>query len=58
MRSVLFAALLAVAVPTLASAQGGSFETSLGGGVTIPMGNTADLYDTGFHGAPPSAIAR
>lgn len=51
MRNVLFAALLAATVPTFASAQGGSFETSLGGGVTIPMGNTADLYDTGFHGA-------
>ncbi|MBK7593695.1 MAG: outer membrane beta-barrel protein [Gemmatimonadetes bacterium] len=51
MRTVLFAALLAATVPTLASAQGGSFETTLGGGVTIPMGNTADLYETGFHGA-------
>lgn len=51
MRNVLFAALLAAAVPTIASAQGGSFETSLGGGVTIPLGNSADLYETGFHGA-------
>ncbi len=51
MRSTLFAALLAIAVPTLASAQGGSFETTLGGGATIPLGTSADLYQTGFHGA-------
>ena len=51
MRTVLFAALLAATVPTLASAQGGSFETTLGGGVTIPLGTSADLYQTGFHGA-------
>lgn len=51
MRNVLLAALLAAAVPTIASAQGGSFETTLGGGVTIPLGNSADLYQTGFHGA-------
>jgi hypothetical protein len=51
MRTAFFAALLAATVPTLASAQGGSFETTVGGGVTIPMGTSADLYQTGFHGA-------
>lgn len=51
MRSVLVAALLVTVVPTLASAQGGSYETTLGGGVTIPLGTSADFYETGFHGA-------
>lgn len=51
MRNVFFAAVLVAAVPTIASAQGGSFETTLGGGATIPLGTSADLYETGFHGA-------
>lgn len=51
MRSVLLAALFAAALPTIAPAQGGSFETTLGGGITLPMGSSADAYKAGFHGA-------
>ncbi len=54
MRRVLFAAALMAALPALATAQSGargSWEVSLGGGATIPLGTSADLYQTGFHGA-------
>ena len=50
MRSTLFAALLVATIPTFAAAQGGSWEVSLGGGATIPLGTSADLYQTGYHG--------
>lgn len=53
MRRVLFAAALIAIVPTVASAQSGasgSWEVSLGGGATIPLATSADLYQTGFHG--------
>ena len=50
MRNIFLAAILAAATPALASAQGGTFETKVGGGVTIPLGNAADAYKTGFHG--------
>ena len=50
MRSTLFAALLVATIPTFAAAQGGSWHVSLGGGATIPLGTSADLYQTGYHG--------
>lgn len=50
MRSTLFAALLLATVPTFAAAQGGSWHVSLGGGATIPLGTSADLYQAGYHG--------
>lgn len=54
MRRVLFAAALIAIVPAVANAQSGargSWEVNLGGGATIPLGTSADLYQTGFHGA-------
>lgn len=60
MRKVLFAGLLvAVTVAAPLSAQdpsdgmgsmSGSWVVSLGGGVTIPVGDASDIFDTGFHG--------
>lgn len=50
MRSTLFAILLVATIPTFAAAQSGSWEVSLGGGATIPLGTSADLYQTGYHG--------
>jgi hypothetical protein len=41
-------ALLALGAET-ASAQGASWTTSLGGGVTLPIGDQSDIMDTGFH---------
>ena len=41
-------ALLALGAGS-ASAQGASWNTSLGGGVSIPVGDQADIMDTGFH---------
>lgn len=54
MRRVLFAAAVIAILPAVASAQSGasgSWEVNLGGGATIPLGTSADLYQTGFHGA-------
>jgi hypothetical protein len=50
MRRILLAAALVTVTPALASAQGGSWVTSVGGGVTLPIGDAGDAYDTGFHG--------
>jgi hypothetical protein len=49
MRIITLASALLIALPVAASAQG-SWEVSLGGGATIPLGTSADLYQTGFHG--------
>ncbi len=51
MRRIVLAAFILAAVPALASAQSGSWDVELGGGATIPLGTSADLYQTGFHGA-------
>ena len=42
------AALLATGAGS-ASAQGASWSTTLGGGVSLPVGDQADIMDTGFH---------
>ncbi|MEP6589974.1 MAG: outer membrane beta-barrel protein [Gemmatimonadota bacterium] len=42
-------ALVAVTAPVSAQSSG-SWELGLGGGVTLPTGNAADFYKTGYHG--------
>lgn len=50
-KAILAGALVAlVAVSAPLSAQSGSWELGLGGGVTLPMGNAGDFYKTGFGG--------
>lgn len=48
-KTVILSALFALAVPALAQAQDKPVEFNFGGGVTVPVGDVSDSFDTGWN---------